>query len=400
MAIITCSLLVDTREVAKRLKAWLDGKDFETRAFQSSTGYTLKARKSSGLRSAVGADRALEIGIRHQGEETQVEVRQGSWKTNAVSNAAWMIATGGANIAVSGWSLMIQKELEQFVRTVFDDLTGSREVDLSEPVQPLGNDRAHRDIAAGQTSFRPANPNASRSMADLQASSRSTAKEEKKSPPSRKIYWLGALFFFVIGPAIIQLVDKSVANSNPTAKSLTPIDPADVPFGCVARRNQSGKPGKCDLAELCRDEKELQARFERAKLGDDREKILKAAQNLHDTMFAIAMNEPAVVTAVCKAALAPPTLQNGTAAPSSSKSSESLAAQECRLPPLAIFVIGRVYTTTEINQQIADKCPSGARNPDGNIVVRWDGSEWLVTTSARTEPNGLSIQEVMSVRKL
>lgn len=233
-----------------------------------------------------------------------------------------------------------------------------------------------------------------------------TEQESPKSskvanpPASRKRIWWLVLIFIVGGISLEKIAGELVSRSSPTAKTMTLANPEDVPFGCVARRKQSGKPGNCDLTELCRDEQELQARFEKAKVGGDRETVLKAARALHDTMMALATNEPEVVTAVCKAALAPPTQQNGTAAPSSSKSSESLAAQECRLPPLAIFVIGRVYTTTEINQQLADKCPSGARNPDGNIVVRWDGSEWLVTTSARTEPNGLSIQEVMSVRKL
>ncbi len=136
MALITFPALVDTRQVAKRIKGWLDSKGFETRAFQGGGAYTVKARKSGTFRAVVGADRALEIGVRHHGSETQVDVRQGSWKTNAVSNTAWLVVTGGANLLISGWSVVVQKDLEAFVRTVLEDGSGTREVDLSEPEAP------------------------------------------------------------------------------------------------------------------------------------------------------------------------------------------------------------------------------------------------------------------------
>jgi hypothetical protein len=130
MALLSSRVPLDTREVAKRIKDWLDKKGFETKAEISGDVYTVKARKASGLRAVVGADRALEVVVQVASGETQVDVRQGSWKTNIISNAAWFVATGGANLLISGWSVVIQKDLENFVRGVLSELSGTREIEL------------------------------------------------------------------------------------------------------------------------------------------------------------------------------------------------------------------------------------------------------------------------------
>ena len=130
MSLITCNSLVDHREVAKRIKTWLEAKSFETTALESNGSYVVKARKKGVFRSVIGADRALEVGVRQFDGLTQVDIRQGSWKTNVISNAAWILVTGGANLLISGWSIVIQKELEAFVRSVFEELSGTRQVEL------------------------------------------------------------------------------------------------------------------------------------------------------------------------------------------------------------------------------------------------------------------------------
>jgi hypothetical protein len=130
MAVISQPGQADNREVAKRIKGWLDGKGFETKALEASGSYVIKARKASTVRAVFGADRALEVEVRHADNQTQVDVRQGSWKTNAISNVAWLVATGGMNLAFTGWSLVIQKELETFIRGTLGELAGLREVDL------------------------------------------------------------------------------------------------------------------------------------------------------------------------------------------------------------------------------------------------------------------------------
>lgn len=121
---------LNNREIAKEIKKWFDQKGFETKAIEQNGSYTVKARKGGGLRAIVGADRAIEVGIRTFEDDTQVDVRQGSWKTNAISNAAWFVVTGGMNLAISGWSLVIQKDLENYIRKLLDDMSGAKEVEL------------------------------------------------------------------------------------------------------------------------------------------------------------------------------------------------------------------------------------------------------------------------------
>ena len=130
MATIAHPELLDTRQVAKSVKQWLDGKKFETQALESGGSYIIKARKASMLRSVVAADRALEVAVRHADGQTVVDIRQGSWKTNVISNAAWLVATGGMNLAFSGWSVVIQKELEAHIRNLLSEMSGIRVVDL------------------------------------------------------------------------------------------------------------------------------------------------------------------------------------------------------------------------------------------------------------------------------
>ena len=130
MATITYPKILDTREIAKQVKKWFDQKKFETKAIEQDESYAIKARKKGGLRALVGADRAIEVSVRAVNGETHVEVRQGSWKTNVISNAAWLVVTGGMNLAISGWSVVIQKELENYIRKIMDEMSGSREVEL------------------------------------------------------------------------------------------------------------------------------------------------------------------------------------------------------------------------------------------------------------------------------
>ena len=65
MATISQSGHADNRELAKRIKTWLDGKGFETKVLEGNGAYVIKARKASAVRAVFGADRALEIEVRH-----------------------------------------------------------------------------------------------------------------------------------------------------------------------------------------------------------------------------------------------------------------------------------------------------------------------------------------------
>jgi|WetSurMetagenome_2_1015567.scaffolds.fasta_scaffold07844_5 hypothetical protein len=130
MAEITYPRKLDNKEVAKQIKKWFTEKGFETKVIEESSSCAIKARKSSELRAMIGADRAMEVTIFASGEQTQVDTRQGSWKTNTVSNASWLVAaaTGGINLAISGWSVIVQKELEGHIRAVLNSLGSGKEV--------------------------------------------------------------------------------------------------------------------------------------------------------------------------------------------------------------------------------------------------------------------------------
>lgn len=130
MAILKADKQLENKFLARKIKNWFTLKNFETKALFKDDTYLIKAKKSSGLRTFVGADRAIEVLINIQEGKTSVEVRQGSWKKNIVSNAAWLVVTGGMNLAISGWSVVIQKDLENFIREILENETELEEIDL------------------------------------------------------------------------------------------------------------------------------------------------------------------------------------------------------------------------------------------------------------------------------
>ena len=122
MAMMTCSKPLDPHNIARRVQGWFDDRNFESKMLRDEGAYIVKARKSSKWRAVMGADRALNVIIGHnESGGTQVEVKQGDWTTNIVSNAAWLLVTGGANMAISGWSFVLQKQLQNYIQSIFDE---------------------------------------------------------------------------------------------------------------------------------------------------------------------------------------------------------------------------------------------------------------------------------------
>ncbi len=136
MALMTHPAPVDLLEAARRIQWWFNTKGFETKALEHSGAYCIRARKTSTLRAVMAADRALEVALRISNGQTEIDVRQGSWQTNFVSNAVWLVATGGMNLVFTGWSIVLQKELEAHIRGVLQGLTGAREIDLNAAFRP------------------------------------------------------------------------------------------------------------------------------------------------------------------------------------------------------------------------------------------------------------------------
>jgi hypothetical protein len=118
MTVIVANTRRDIGDVAQQIKSWLNERGFETQVLNAEYGLLLKAGKSSALRTFFAADRALVIRISNETAVTEVHVRQGSWTKNLASNAGWALATGGTNLAISGWSFVIQFQFESYVRKI------------------------------------------------------------------------------------------------------------------------------------------------------------------------------------------------------------------------------------------------------------------------------------------
>jgi hypothetical protein len=125
MATMNYPRSLDVQELIKRIQGWSEMREFETKVVGDGQHWAVKARKSSWFRAAMAADRAINVNIRTDGEKTEVVVGQGDWTTNLASNAVWLAVTGGAWLAISGWSFVVQWQLEGFIRQQMEEM-GSR----------------------------------------------------------------------------------------------------------------------------------------------------------------------------------------------------------------------------------------------------------------------------------
>src|SRR5262245_29354453 len=116
MATITYPQALDLDPLARSVRRWFKERGFETKRECLADQYVVKARKSSVWRALLAADRAINVSMSVTGDRTEVIVSQGDWTTNLVSNAAWFALTGGTNLLISGWSVVIQKQLEAHIR--------------------------------------------------------------------------------------------------------------------------------------------------------------------------------------------------------------------------------------------------------------------------------------------
>ena len=128
MTAVAAKQAMDITDVAGQINDWLVERGFETRTEDAEYGLLVRARKSSVGRKVLFADRALVIRVSNDSGVTEIVVRQGSWKANLASNAAWNVAlialTGGGLLAVtatvSGWSFVIQHQLVTYARKILN----------------------------------------------------------------------------------------------------------------------------------------------------------------------------------------------------------------------------------------------------------------------------------------
>lgn len=112
---------LDLTKLGEKLKLWFVERDWDVQSEPGVNTYTIKARKVDTLREIFGACRALVVTCYYEGNTTKVKIGQGSWTENILSNAGWLIATGGANLAFTFWSFEVEREFTSYAHDVLDN---------------------------------------------------------------------------------------------------------------------------------------------------------------------------------------------------------------------------------------------------------------------------------------
>lgn len=113
---------LNTRAIASHIVGWFEHQHFELKISHENNNFYISARKTNAIRVALSANHAIIVGIQCEGNGTTIEVKQGSWETKIISNAVWLALTVGTNLLIAGWSLILQKDLENYIETtIFSD---------------------------------------------------------------------------------------------------------------------------------------------------------------------------------------------------------------------------------------------------------------------------------------
>lgn len=112
--------LVNLDVLGERIRLWFIERKWEVKTDKGPNSYAIQARKADKVRVFFAACRALIVVCKHENGKTIVSVRQGSWNENIWSNVAWLVATGGMNLAFSLWSFQVQREFENYVKDLLD----------------------------------------------------------------------------------------------------------------------------------------------------------------------------------------------------------------------------------------------------------------------------------------
>ena len=114
--------VVDLERLGEKLRLWFIERNYEVKTDKGPSTYAIRAKKSGKIRVVLAAVRALVVVCYHENEMTKVKVMQGSWTENIWSNLGWFVATGGMNLAFSLWSFEVQREFQNYVKLVLEEL--------------------------------------------------------------------------------------------------------------------------------------------------------------------------------------------------------------------------------------------------------------------------------------
>src|SRR6266404_6049929 len=115
---IQSNRIVNLDVLGEKLRLWFVERKWDIKADRGPSTYIIQARKAGKIRVIFASCRALVVICKQEGLGTIVSVRQGKWTENIWSNAAWFLATGGMNLAFSLWSFQVQKQFQDYVRTL------------------------------------------------------------------------------------------------------------------------------------------------------------------------------------------------------------------------------------------------------------------------------------------
>jgi hypothetical protein len=121
MAEFKANKIIDLETIGTKVRKWFLDKNWTVKVHKENNMYGIEAQKKDKLRITFGACRALTFICWHEKGKTRLTIKQGSWAENIASNLGWFFLTGGANLAITAWSFVVQKQFEQFVKTEFPE---------------------------------------------------------------------------------------------------------------------------------------------------------------------------------------------------------------------------------------------------------------------------------------
>jgi hypothetical protein len=146
MNVIEHPSAVDPTTLANQIEAWFTDHKFVTELSVSGNSAELLARRKNPARTAIGASRGIAVAIDASDDGTRIEIRAAEWKRNLIGPAVLAISTFGASALVPGWSRVLQKQLEHYVRSLLGPAEGPSELAIVEVIEgqrserPIGDD--------------------------------------------------------------------------------------------------------------------------------------------------------------------------------------------------------------------------------------------------------------------
>jgi RNA polymerase subunit RPABC4/transcription elongation factor Spt4 len=122
-------LSVDLNKLADTIEHYMDREGFETNLDRTPEWYRIQAMKKGLVRTAVGAQRCIEVNIRGDPNAFEVEMATGEWGKNLVAGAVLGAVTLGLGWVGAGISAVTYRKLEEkifdYIHWQIDELKGT-----------------------------------------------------------------------------------------------------------------------------------------------------------------------------------------------------------------------------------------------------------------------------------